>query len=67
MSDANMELIRDCAGQFEFYVRQHMAKMPPDVGKAEANMIFANRCRIAGGLNAITISDLLNQATRGDY
>jgi hypothetical protein len=35
------------AGQFNFYVEQHLAKVPPDEVKASTNIEWAEHCREA--------------------
>ena len=35
------------AGQFNFYVEQHLAKVPPDEAKASTNIEWAEHCREA--------------------
>lgn len=42
-----VEALRKCRDQFEFYVNAHMAKQPPDMGKAATNQEFVELCDAA--------------------
>ena len=42
------------AAQFDFYVEQHLAKVPPDEMKASTNIEWAEHCRKAAQLQPET-------------
>lgn len=43
-ADAMAKLLDECAKQFSFYEKNHLAKNPPDTDKATTNHRFAVKC-----------------------